>query len=1375
MKRKVKCFIILLIVLLGPVFFFACGNNNGGDDNNQSTRYFVNYVWFHDNLNDVIDSKQILNGTVEIPDKDKTNKVGYEFKGWYFEPTFTTPFSLETIANDVEKNYVVYAKFDTIDYDIVYNLNGGTNDHSNITKYNIETNFNFIDPVKYGYNFVGWYNENNNKITNCLGRYGKLNLYAKWEPVRYNIRYVLSGGRNNASNPNTYTIEQTITLKEPSKDGYVFNGWYSDANFTNKIETISAGNTDDKVLYAKWLKIYNITYVLSGGKNSSDNPNSYTELDNVILTNPTKTNYTFLGWYSDSDFTTKVETIFAGTTGNLTLYAKWEKLPSIKFYNGNELICEIFTEKGHDIVFNKTIPTKNSTEQYHFTFDKWVTEKGGTVEDNLTNVIADRTVYASFKETLRQYDVRIYVVGNGTVDHEKVTAYYGTPIQKDGNKIIIGDVVVTATPDPMTVSKVFEFNSWIINYGPDVTMGTSVGAAFSSNTREYTISFITNGGIQIPSISAGYNSTLVDYLNNLKPEKDNCVFNGWYLDENFTRLINANDCILGDTNVYIKWAEKYSITYHLNGGENDASNPTFYSEISSFSFKNATMQDNEFCGWYLDENCTNKITEIKYGTKNKGNIDLYAKWLKDSEGNIVIYDANDFNSYLHNSKYKTSFNFVLANDIDLTGMKWESVALKGVSFDGKGHYIRNININSRIFGWNENATIKNVNVENYTSIGGFIAGVKNCNVINCSVINMNIKASGTSGGLIDYVDDGEDGNSFISNCYTTGTINGYTAAGGLIGHISSTYARIVNCYSLVNITCSEESPHTGCAGGIIGSIDDVEKNKTKSNVVIIECYYNGNVGLNGLYTRGGGIVGYSFSSTLISDCVVLGSIKQLISQKSTSLGPIIGYESSDITVKNCYYSSDVLITTIANGTETTYKFYSDATELNRLSLLEKLYTSWDFNVWSLSQTELPSLKEYKESYHITNQAGFMALQNRTLTGNYTLSASIDFQNATISPININAVFDGNFYRLYNFKIASANGSAGLFTTITNYTIKNLTLENVTITTEVTTDDTYIGIVSAIVPKKSLIENVNVSGTITVTSTKDTSLYPKIGGFVGMVTGGSTITKSGASVTITISNIFSPTVGGFVGSISSLSRISNASSDGSILADNTRILVCGGFVGIAYGYVDNCYSTSNVKTTSDYGNKTAGFIGEARAVINNCYSTGTVEATAIQGEDNDNWIYTSKVYVGGFVAYSEYGKISYCYSTSDVTVNANGAEKVYVGGFAGYLNGTNMGSGTYSELICFYSSGNVSVTVTDSTKHTAGTSGVSPCVGGREILYSSLKGGYSYSGVVVTTNIEHYSATYATEETLENIWQNLCSANWDSEIWNIYTDKHPTLK
>ena len=116
--------------------------------------------------------------------------------------------------------------------------------------------------TKTGYTFAGWntkvdgtgtsYNPNgdNNKVT--IGT-ENVTLYAQWTPQTYRINYELYSGTNAKINPTGYTYGEGVSSFAPAtKDNYNFEGWYSEPEFKNKVESISTTDTGDKTLYAHW-------------------------------------------------------------------------------------------------------------------------------------------------------------------------------------------------------------------------------------------------------------------------------------------------------------------------------------------------------------------------------------------------------------------------------------------------------------------------------------------------------------------------------------------------------------------------------------------------------------------------------------------------------------------------------------------------------------------------------------------------------------------------------------------------------------------------------------------------------------------------------------------------------------------------------------------------------------------------------------------------------------------------------------------------------------------------------------------------------------------------------------------------------------------
>ena len=305
------------------------------------------------------------------------SRTGYIFKGWYMGENRVLAIPVGTTGN-----VVVSAKWEPITYTIDFDTNGGLPTLSSID-YTIESDsFTLQEITKAGYTFDEWYNGETKVTEITTGTYGNMTLVAKWTADLYTISYNLADGVNSPENPTSYTIESgLITLKDPTRVGYTFVGWYNgeqlvttidsntlenisltakwtvnsykltfdvDGNLTEKNfkygESVTAienptkvGHTfagwskelpetmpaNDITVEAKWaINSYDITYDLAGGVNSPENPTSYTiESGLITLKDPTRVGYTFVGWYNGEQLVT---TIDSNTLENITLTAKWK-------------------------------------------------------------------------------------------------------------------------------------------------------------------------------------------------------------------------------------------------------------------------------------------------------------------------------------------------------------------------------------------------------------------------------------------------------------------------------------------------------------------------------------------------------------------------------------------------------------------------------------------------------------------------------------------------------------------------------------------------------------------------------------------------------------------------------------------------------------------------------------------------------------------------------------------------------------------------------------------------------------------------------------------------------------------------------------------
>ena len=161
-----------------------------------------------------------------------------------------------------------------------------------------------------------------------------------YKAIEYQLTYNLAGGAlaEGVSNPTTYTVESdAITLKNPTREGYAFEGWtgtgLTEATTT---VTIAKGSTGDRAYTATWsLADYTITYDLAGGALAEgvSNPAGYNiDSDDITLNNPTREGYTFAGWTGTGlTEATITVTIAKGSHENKTYTATWEKNPDTRY------------------------------------------------------------------------------------------------------------------------------------------------------------------------------------------------------------------------------------------------------------------------------------------------------------------------------------------------------------------------------------------------------------------------------------------------------------------------------------------------------------------------------------------------------------------------------------------------------------------------------------------------------------------------------------------------------------------------------------------------------------------------------------------------------------------------------------------------------------------------------------------------------------------------------------------------------------------------------------------------------------------------------------------------------------------------------------
>ena len=274
-------------------------------------------------------------------------------------------------------------------YNLSYDANGGTPYPDERVYFGKAlTEYNHI-PSKAGEEFEGWYYDAgfNNPVGWDTDKMPMANItvYAKWRAAV--AQHNLTINKNDGTAAETIQVDTGTTLSTlsqldtPSKTGYTFVGWYTDEDCTVAMPDTMPDN--DLAVYAKWTVN---SHTLTVHKNNDDDPSTLTATVDYgttlstlsQLATPSRTGYTFGGWYTDEDCTVAMPATMPDS--NLTVYAKWTiNRYVVRFRqveNGN-----VFATETYD--YNSTIP-ENYGNAYQ-TREGYVF-KGWRYRDSLGNI-----------------------------------------------------------------------------------------------------------------------------------------------------------------------------------------------------------------------------------------------------------------------------------------------------------------------------------------------------------------------------------------------------------------------------------------------------------------------------------------------------------------------------------------------------------------------------------------------------------------------------------------------------------------------------------------------------------------------------------------------------------------------------------------------------------------------------------------------------------------------------------------------------------------------------------------------------------------------------------------------------------------------------
>ena len=462
--------------------------------------------------------------------------AGYTFSGWTTTDATVDQGKFTVPANDVvfkgsfsantNTRYTVRSYFETLDGSFATvtaddKVKNGTTD----TQGSVEA-ADYI--TRQGFVFDS--TNANNVLTGTITGDGALVLSVYYKRTTANVTYAISGDAPaGVTAPNGMTnvkfgTEVAVAQQPTVPAGYTFNGWTtSDVTPANGIFRMPTSNVAFTGVWA--LIPYTITYVLNGSTanpavNNAKNPAGYNvETGAITFDAPTRTGYTFGGWYTDSQLTTAITGIPAGNVGNVTVYAKWTADTGfgVSGYTGS------YDGQNHSVAFDGTRLVNGDVVEY----------KG-----------AGETAFGTTKPTYR--DVGTYTVN--------------VRVMRDGREIWADDATVTINTVEITVNM----------KDLTVTYGTNVSAMQPTFTAPRAVI-----GTEVPGVSiTGLIDTTV--VTNAVPDVNTysdaivaaagakLVDNGTFLAKNYTLKIVSADLIVTPAGTMTVSAANVTKVYDAN-------------------------------------------------------------------------------------------------------------------------------------------------------------------------------------------------------------------------------------------------------------------------------------------------------------------------------------------------------------------------------------------------------------------------------------------------------------------------------------------------------------------------------------------------------------------------------------------------------------------------------------------------------------------------------------------------------------------------------------------------------------------------------------------------------------------------------------------
>ena len=624
-----------------PIFYTIDTQSGASASHNSTVAYFVHFLA---NGGTGSTTEAVAPNAKATAPKDPT-LAHYTFAGWYTDSVGGTEYDF---SKPVTSSFILYAQWTHTPHTLYFDGNGGWSTQQSYTAY-----YGFIvdslpTATRDGYTFDGWYTQpvGGTKVTSYTFGDSDATLYAHWKANTYTVTFDASDGCTVTPTSKKVTEGQPYgALPTPTCEGYTFAGWYEPGHYIANLEyqnqrQVTSSTTFDALaditLTAHWnVTVYTVSFDSQGGSAVDSQQVWYKNYVSQTAA-PTRTGYTFAGWYTAANGGSKYD-FSKPVTVNLTLYAHW---------TANTYLVSFDSEGGSGVAAQKVqygakasqpaAPTRTG-----YTFAGWYTAaNGGSKYDFSKPVTGSVTLYAHW--TVNSYTLTFNANGGFASEKSRSVAYgkaYGTL--------------------PMPSRAGYTFAGWFTaaNGGSKVSASTTMGAGNATvyahwTLNTYAVSFDSQGGSTVAAqkVTSGAKATQP-----ASPTRSGYTFAGWYTAANGGSKYDFSKPVTGNVTLYAHWTKNaqpsnpdkptnpdkpsnpdkpqqpatYTLTFNANGGFSSEKSRKVQQGKAYGTLPTPTRAGYTFAGWFTAANGGSKVSAST--TMGAGNVTIWAHWTATSK------------------------------------------------------------------------------------------------------------------------------------------------------------------------------------------------------------------------------------------------------------------------------------------------------------------------------------------------------------------------------------------------------------------------------------------------------------------------------------------------------------------------------------------------------------------------------------------------------------------------------------------------------------------------------------------------------------------------------------------------------------------------